>query len=186
MTTHSIMCYGVDMRTSIEASPILPLSNPGLCVLHMCHWCWIVSAGQAAVWRDSVWMVITIWGVMKGPAQLGTLGLAVTAACATLSADCIWLGPVYTPGQADPPCSTLLESCSIVTSNIDTQRYYNLRTWTSFKIHWCQNWKTLLNMQSIYPESRFLFWSINEYIQGLRYFNFVVEAGVNSEVSIYV
>ena len=50
--------YGVDMRTSyIEASPILPLpwlSNPGLCVLHMCHWCWIVSAGQAAVWRDSV------------------------------------------------------------------------------------------------------------------------------------
>ena len=58
MTTHSIMCYGVDMRTSyIEASPILPLpwlSNPGLCVLHMCHWCWIVSAGQAAVWRDSV------------------------------------------------------------------------------------------------------------------------------------
>ena len=59
MTTHSIMGWILlDMRTPyIEASPILPipgLSNPGLCVLHMCHWCWTVSAGQAAVWRDSV------------------------------------------------------------------------------------------------------------------------------------
>ena len=51
-------------------------------------------------------MVITISGVMKGPA-LGParpwLGLAVTGSCATPSADCIWLAGVCTPALVKLP-----------------------------------------------------------------------------------